>query len=282
MKTSTFRLTVGAPEPRKFVSLGELEIAYIDSEGNGPILVCLHAIGHGAGDFGDLSRRLGSEYRLIGVDFPGHGNSGSDSKAACGIRYTEILTQFIDRLELDSVILLGNSIGGATAIRYAAANPGRVKALVLSNTGGLDPGGAVARIFTKTFALFFAAGRRHAFWFPWAFSRYYHKVLTGEPAREQRERIIRSAYEIAPILEQAWKSFSRPEEDLRDLLPSIQCPVLIAWAKDDFINQLKRSGLAFARLPNHCIEVFEGGHAAFLEDPDHFDHTLRAFLDDID
>jgi pimeloyl-ACP methyl ester carboxylesterase len=63
--------------------------------------------------------------------------------------------------------------------------------------------------------------------------------LIKEPAQEERERIVRSAYETAPILEQAWMSFARPEENLYPILPEIRCPVLIAWAKDDFVVPLK-------------------------------------------
>jgi 4,5:9,10-diseco-3-hydroxy-5,9,17-trioxoandrosta-1(10),2-diene-4-oate hydrolase len=128
---------------------------------------------------------------------------------------------------------------------------------------------------------FFAAGRRGAFWFPWAFARYYRKVLLKRAAQEERERIIRSAYEIAPTLEQAWRSFNRPEENLAPLLPQIRCPVLLAWAKDDLVVPLKLSAPSFQAFANHRLEVFEGGHAAFLEDPDRFEPVLRGFLNQV-
>jgi pimeloyl-ACP methyl ester carboxylesterase len=278
---TNFRSAVGAQEPRKTVSLDGVVIAFTDSIGQGPVIICLHAIGHGAGDFQNLSRRFGLQYRVIALDFPGHGNSGPDSQPACAARYSQILQRFIDSLKLDSVILLGNSIGGAVSIRYAAEHPERVQALVLCNTGGLDSRGPLAAVFTRAFVRFFAAGRRRAFWFPWAFARYYRKVLSGEAGSEQRERIIRSAYEVSPILEEAWRSFGRPDEDLRGLLPRIQCPVLVAWAKDDFSNQLTRCRPALDLFPNHCLEVFEGGHAAFLEDPDRFEQSLCRFLEDV-
>ena len=103
-------------------------------------------------------------------------------------------------------------------------------------------------------------------------------MLIAEPAREERERIVRSAYEIAPVLQQAWESFGRPEESLWALLPEIHCPVLLAWAKDDGIVSLASNTPAFARFPDHRLEVFAGGHAAFLEDPDRFEEKLRQFL----
>ena len=132
-------------------------------------------------------------------------------------------------------MLLGNSIGGAVSIRYVSLHPERVKAIVLYDCGGLGPPGPVGRVFIGGFVQFFAAGGRGAFWFPWPFACYCRKVLLKRAAQEQRERIIRSAYEIAATLEQAWRSFNRPEENLAPLLPQIRCPVLLAWAKDDFM-----------------------------------------------
>jgi pimeloyl-ACP methyl ester carboxylesterase len=99
-------------------------------------------------------------------------------------------------------------------------------------------------------------------------------------AQEPRKtlRIVRSAYEIAPVLEQAWKSFARPEESLWEVLPGIRCPLLLAWARNDAVISLTSAKPAFARFPNHHLEVFAGGHAAFLEDPERFEKTLRRFL----
>jgi len=279
MTATNYRSAVGAQEPRKTISLDGVSIAYTDSGGGGPVLICLYAIGHGARDFEDSSRRLSPQYRVIALDFPNQGNSGADLQPASGTRYAIVLRQFIERLNLESVTLLGNSIGGAASIRYASLHPERVKAIILCDSGGLGPPDRVGRIFIGAFAQFFAAGRRGASWFPWAFARYYRKVLLKESARAERERIIRSAYEIAPTLEQAWRSFGKPEENLSSVLPRIRCPVLLAWAKDDFVVPLKRSEPSFEGFPNHCLEVFEGGHAAFLEDPDRFEQTLRRFLE---
>jgi pimeloyl-ACP methyl ester carboxylesterase len=275
-----FRSAVGAQGPRNETVVDGVTLAYTDSGGAGPTIICLHAIGHGARDFEDLSRRMASEYRVIALDFPGQGNSGSDSQPASGARYTHLLEGFMDNLGIRSAILLGNSIGGATAVRYAHMHPDRVQALVLCDSGGLQTSGAVGRIFIAAFVQFFAAGRRGASWYPWAFDKYYQRVLIEEPAMQERARIVQSAYETAPILEQAWKSFARPEENLNSILHEIRCPVWIAWAKDDFVLPLKATQSAFPRFPNQRLEVFDGGHAAFLEDPDRFEQSLRRFLNE--
>lgn len=275
------RSAVGALQTYRVTLSGGVVIAYTDSGESGPVIICLHAIGHGARDFDDLTRRLSPQYRVLALDFPGQGNSGPDIEPPSARRYAEILSQFIEQLNLTPVVLVGNSIGGAASIRYASTHPQRVKALVLCDTGGLGKPNLASKLFIGGFVQFFAAGRRGAFWFPWAFDRYYRHVLIAESAHDQRERIIRSAYEIAPTLEQAWKSFASPDENLLPMLPGIECPVLLAWAKDDFVVPLKYTQSSFGLFRNHRLEVFQGGHAAFLEDPNHFERSLRAFLKEI-
>ena len=54
---TNYRSAVGAQQPRKIALLEGVTIAYTDSGETGPVLVCLHAIGHGARDFEDLTRR---------------------------------------------------------------------------------------------------------------------------------------------------------------------------------------------------------------------------------
>jgi 4,5:9,10-diseco-3-hydroxy-5,9,17-trioxoandrosta-1(10),2-diene-4-oate hydrolase len=278
-RDTNYRSAVGAQQPYKVVWLSGTAIAYTDSGGSGPVLICLHAIGHGARDFEDLSRRLTPGYRVLALDFPGQGNSGPDTGQASATHYADLLAQFIDHLDLKSVILIGNSIGGAASIRYASTHPERVQALVLCDSGGLGKLDAISRIFIGGFVQFFAAGRRGAFWYPWAFERYYRSVLITNSAREERNRIIRSAYEIALPLEQAWRSFGRPDENLLRLLPSIQCPVLLAWAREDVVLPLKSAQPSFNLFRKHQLQVFDGGHAAFLEDPDRFESSLRKFLE---
>jgi pimeloyl-ACP methyl ester carboxylesterase len=279
MTSTNFRAEVGAQEPRRTITLDGIPIAYSDTGGNGPVLICLHAIGHGARDFQDLSRRLAPQFRVIAIDFPGQGNSGPDTQPASGTRYTQLLSLFIEKLALRPVILVGNSIGGAVSVRYANQHSEYVRALVLCDAGGLAPPlDDNLKGFVESYVQFFETGSRGDPKFGAAFAEYYRKILIEKPALAERDRIVRSAYEIAPILVQAWQSFARPEESLWDVLPAIRCPVLLAWAKDDTTIPLDVHRPIFERFPNHHLEVFAGGHAAFLEDPDQFEQKLRQFI----
>lgn len=278
------RTAVGAGRPGvgagREVVVDGVRLAY-DDEGSGPALVCLHAIGHGARDFERLRARLSARHRVIALDWPGQGRSGDDRHPANAARYADLLAGFVDALRLDEWVVLGNSIGGAAAIRFAAKQVRETRALVLVDSGGLDEVGALTRFVTRRMAAFFAAGARGARWFPWAFRRYYGLVLPRPAARPQRERIIAAASEAAPILVQAWRSFGEPGADTRDLAAGLSCPVLVAWAKQDRILQLARNRPAIERIPRARLELYPGGHSPFLECPDEFESSLETFLAEV-
>ena len=279
IQISLRRGAVGATAPWRDVVVDGVRLA-CDDEGDGPPLVCLHAIGHGASDFAGLRRRLAGRHRVIALDWPGHGCSADDRVPASAGRYTALLTGVLDSLGIERPIILGNSIGGAVAIRFAAAHPDRVRALVLANPGGLDRGGGgrLNRVVTGTMARFFAAGARGARWYPTAFRAYYRIVLTEAPAREQRERIVTQGADVAGVLHDAWRSFGEHDADVRALAAAVACPVLFAWATRDRINQLARCRAAIGRFPDARLETFRAGHAVFLEAPDAFAAALDRFV----
>ncbi len=275
---STLRSQVGATSPYRTLTVDGLTLAF-DDDGTGPPVVCLHAIGHGAGDFARLRAHLRGRHRVLALDWPGQGCSASDHRPASAARYTELLERSLDATGVERAVLVGNSIGGAVAIRYAAARPDRVHGLVLANPGGLDKGGdLVARLAIRGMVRFFEAGTRSAWWYPRAFAAYYRMVLSGAPAAEQRRRIVASASEIAPLLAEAWRGFGQPEADIRALASRVTCPVLFTWAEGDRINQLARCRAAIGRFPNATLEMFSGGHAPFLEVPDAFEASIDRFL----
>ncbi len=180
---------------------------------------------------------------------------------------------------MERPVLIGNSIGAAAAIVFAAAHPQRVRGLVLENPGGLAAtDDRAARLALRAMVAFFTAGRRRAWWFPATFALYYRSVLQRRAAGTQRRRIVASAYEIAPILEEAWRSFGAPEADLRALVAAVECPVLFAWASRDQVVSLARSRAAIERFPQARLERFPAGHAPHLETPEALEAAVERFL----
>jgi len=71
-------------------------------------------------------------YRMVGYDARGHGESGAPSDLSA-FEYSDLesdLTALLDARDIDRAVLIGNSMGAATAMRFALSAPDRVSALV--------------------------------------------------------------------------------------------------------------------------------------------------------
>ena len=271
------RFAVGVPEDHRRATVLGVDIAYTDT-GHGLPVVCLHATGHGARDFAHLPQLCGDPIRVVALDWPGHGRSADDSAPASAERYAELLEAFIERLSLGRVVLLGNSIGGAAAILYTAKHPDKVCGLVLATSGGLVEVNGFVRFVCNRVADFFRAGVKKRRWFGPAFALYYRMILNKGDIREHRRRIVAAGYDHAPVLEQAWRSFARPDADLRHLLPTIKCNTFVVWAKGDRILAYRACKPAIDTIPNAETVLFKGGHSAFLEDPETFREHFTRFI----
>ncbi len=273
-------MTVATPVQESFVISAAGTRIHGTRSGTGEPVLCLHATGHSARDFLKLAARLGDRYQFVALDWPGQGDSPREANPASAMRYAEILADAVGALDLTRFTILGNSIGGAVAIIHAAHNPEQVKALVLCNTGGLQPVGLLARVVCGHMAKFLGGGARGDKDFPGGFRRYYEKtVLPQEAAAWRREEIIASANAVSPVLFEAWRSFGNKSADLRHLTEKLQCPILYAWAKRDAYIAWSRSKRAALRAPKSQVVLFDAGHCAFLEQPELFDRAFTTFMD---
>ncbi len=271
------RQATGVPEGSPMIEVEGVALA-VARAGRGPPVVCLHAIGHGGGDYEAFARRMADRFEVIRVDWPGHGRSGEDALPLSPARYAELLAGLLDRLGVERPILVGCSIGGAAAILYAQAHP--VRGLVLCDPGGLVAVNATTRRFCGVFARFFAAGARRAWWFGAAYGAYYRLlVLPSRAAAAQRRRIVACGYEMAGKLEEAWTGFGQPEADIRDAAWSLDAPVWFAWSKGDRVIPLSFCQPAIDRMRRAGVSTFPGGHAAFLEQPDAFAEGFADFAE---
>ena len=108
------RWAVGVSKNHSVMTICGVEIAYEDT-GTGQVVIGLHATAHGARDFEHFRHQLKDGYRVITLDWPSHGRSGTDSQPFDAVRCTQILTAFVEKLNLSQVVIIGCSIGGAAA-----------------------------------------------------------------------------------------------------------------------------------------------------------------------
>ena len=119
--------------PRSRTLKGDPKIAYYDS-GTGtagePPVVLLHGATFRSEDWENIFPRLATRYRVIAYDARGHGKSGRAARYGIG-EFADDLLRVIDTLAGGPAIVIGHSLGGATALVAAAKKPKAIRALVL-------------------------------------------------------------------------------------------------------------------------------------------------------
>lgn len=119
-----------------------------------PPLVLIHGFTGHREDFKDVLEplsRLGSGRRVIVPDLRGHGDSDPEPGALgwCFEQLVNDLTALLDHLGLARIDLLGHSMGGFVALRFALAHPERVRSLVFLCTGPEVPPALLKESFQK-------------------------------------------------------------------------------------------------------------------------------------
>src|SRR5207248_1279804 len=108
----------------------------------GTPVVLLHGGGPGASAWSNFGPNLpvfAGRFRTLMVDMPGFGRS--DKPSVTGNYFTfaaDALAGLLGELGLDQVHLVGNSLGGGTAVRFALTHPERAGRLILMGPGGLS------------------------------------------------------------------------------------------------------------------------------------------------
>lgn len=127
--------------PRSRTLKGDPKISYYDTakatgEGGGvanePPVILLHGATLRSEDWENVFPRLGTRYRVIAYDARGHGKSGRAAGYALEKLVSDLL-RVLREIAKAPAILIGHSIGGATALVTAAREPSLVRGVVLED-----------------------------------------------------------------------------------------------------------------------------------------------------
>jgi 2-hydroxy-6-oxo-octa-2,4-dienoate hydrolase len=126
--------TVGGPPPGLTVQAAGHRTNYYDS-GAGAPLVLLHGSGPGVSAYSNWSTvmpELAEQFRVLAPDVAGYGLTEFKDDGQYDMRlWVAHLVAFLDAVEVDRAVLVGNSFGGALSVAAAVFAPERVAGLVL-------------------------------------------------------------------------------------------------------------------------------------------------------
>jgi pimeloyl-ACP methyl ester carboxylesterase len=249
-------------------------VSYTD-DGSGPPILLLHAALHDRTDYGPVHGALAKGRRVLALDWPGHGESPLPTAPLGAVQFGDLLVEFADRLDLSKVVVVGNSVGGYAACRLALERPERVAGLVLVNTGGFTPHGALTRLVCAVMAK--PAVVKAVF--PVSVRAYMRVKSATDRAVVARVTARAKTDEGAQTAAVLWRSFTEPDHDLRTRAAQISAPVLITWGSRD-LTAPKRWGKAVqAAIPGSMFEALPAGHVVFSSEPAAWLAAVVPFVD---
>ena len=257
--------------------------------GAGDPVVLLHGGGPGASGWSNFGANLpvfAERFRVLVPDQPGFG--ASDAPPVEGNYFTfsaRALASLLDHLGIDRVHLVGNSLGGGTAVRFALNYPERAGRLVLMGPGGLslnvtspDPTEGVKRLGEFAAPPGPSKEKMAAFLRTLVFNQ---KLVTDELVQERFEQASRPEA-IAAMMSLGMSFFDKATAEdgmLWREAHRLRNEVLLIWGREDRVNPLDGALVALKQIRKAQLHVFGGcGHWAQLEKFDQFNRLALEFL----
>ncbi|MEV0224926.1 alpha/beta hydrolase [Streptomyces sp. NPDC050704] len=247
-----------------------------DWGGLGHPVVLLHGLAGHAGEWDVPARLLTRRFRVVAVDQRGHGASDRYPHDVSRSAYVADIAAVIDQLELERPVLVGQSLGGHTAMLTAAAHPELVRALVLIEAAPGDPNPQTPKDIgtwlgswpipfpsRQAAVAFFGGGPVGEGW------------AAGLEERDDgwHPRIDRDVM-VASLADNAQRSF-------RPAWRHVTCPALVVLAQSSFISESDIDAMLEQRPETRAMSVPGTGHDLHLEQPEALHSMLLGFLEDL-
>jgi pyruvate dehydrogenase E2 component (dihydrolipoamide acetyltransferase) len=241
-------------------------------------IVFLHGLGGSQSTWASVLGHFAETYRVAAVDLPGHGASDKPSPASTDYSISGIaakLGEFLEKLELAPSILIGHSLGGATALQLALDRPKLVRALVLVDSAALGleindelldriesaPSRDEAR---RLLELFFEDRR-------FVLERGINDMHAARNALGADDAVKAIAA----------SAFTRRGQNLVlvDRLGELEVPLLVIWGELDRVIPSRHAVAAVTALPTAWLEIMEGvGHVPQVEAAPAFAEIVNRWL----
>lgn len=282
--------TPSAERREHFVTVGHRRI-FVTEAGTGSAVVLLHGGGPGATGVSNFSRNidaLAQHHRVIVPDMPGYGRStkGIDAGDPFGDLGT-FVRGLLDALDLDQAHLVGNSYGGAAALRCALDRPDKVASLVLMGPGGI---GTTRRAPTKglgsLLSYYDAEGPSRT-----KIETFIRTYLVFDGTQVPDDLIdLRHQASIDPEVvadpplrrpsgKGALKTLLKMDFTRDPRLTSLKAPTLVLWGADDQVNRPAGAQMLLDRIPDCDVYLASRtGHWFQWERPELFNRLTLDFV----
>lgn len=260
------------------------------SEGKDEPLVILHGLYGSSDNWMPIARKLAASFRVISVDLRNHGASAHDNSHTYDDMVTDLAWLFHE-LNIEAAHILGHSMGGKTAIAFAADYPEKTKSLIVADIAPTNyrknPASALQYDFHKNILETLRNTDLSKYKTRKEIDQHLEQGITQKFVRQfilKNLRRGKNGYEWKLNIEALYKNLDHiisgvDFEDYSDRIPIMQYPVL--FIKGELSGYIDEEGEKNIRLmyPEAQIKtVKNASHLLHAEKPDEFIEIVSDFL----
>lgn len=265
----------------KFARLPDSEIAYLERQGTGPTVVLVHGFSANKDTWLKLVPELPADWHIIAPDLAGHGESQEIPQADFLLTtQAERLYAVLQQLNIQKVHMVGNSMGGAITMIYAAMYPQATSSIVLMDSAGMtapQPSEYMQALARGENPLI--ATDEESFNYRWNFVMSQRPPLFW-PLKPAMIRKTLARVEVNQrIFEDMLNTQKLLDEDFEQQLAQVSIPVLILWGEEDRVLDKSAIGEFKKFLPQAKAIVYpDVGHVPMIEIPKQTAKDIAEFI----
>lgn len=240
------------------------------------VVVLVHGLGLSHAVWQWMVPVLSARFRVVTYDLLGHGQSAAPLGQPVLADLSRQLADLLDHLGVAKAAIVGFSLGGMVARRFAQDYPARTAALVILHSPHRRTPQAQAAIQDRVEQ---AKGAGPAATVEAALVRWYSDACRA--ARPDLMDLTRSwvMTNDPAIYPRMYRILAEGIDDIVAPVPPIACPTLVLTADEDHGNGPEMSVAIAAEIPGARLVVVKGlRHMALAEDPDAVNRPIMTFL----
>lgn len=264
------------------------DVFVTDTGGDAPAVVLLHGGGPGASGLSNYSRNteaLSRHFRVLVPDMPGYGRSSKHVDHTDPFGYlADTIRAVLDELGIGTAHLVGNSYGGAAALRLTLDTPQRVGKLVLMGPGGIGTTRGLPTDGLKSLLSYYGddgPSREKLATFIRTYLVYDGAAVPDELIDLRYQASIDPEVVANPPLRRPsglrtlWRMDLTRDKRLRRLAT----PTLVLWGRDDKVNRPAGGPMLLNLMPNaELVMTSHTGHWMQWERAELFNQLVTEFL----
>jgi flavin reductase (DIM6/NTAB) family NADH-FMN oxidoreductase RutF/pimeloyl-ACP methyl ester carboxylesterase len=238
-----------------------------------PAVVLIHGLGLNRAVWQWMVPDLARRFRVITYDLVGHGESQPPKRTPVLRDLSNQLTDLLDHLGIGAAAIVGFSLGGMVARRFAQDHPARTHALVILHSPHRRSPEAQAAIVARVDK---ARAAGPAATVEAALLRWYTEAARPDLMDLTRAWVLANDPRIYPDL---YSILAEGIDEITSPTPPIACPALVLTADQDYGNGPEMSAAIAAEIAGARLVVLKGlRHMALAEDPVAVNRPVMDFL----